>query len=88
MSATRQTQRQDGNDAVTQTSLPSVVESQRTQPKQISTVVQSSGESKSVTVQKATTTTQTQKTAIGFSLQVTFKISSGAVPKSLPKPLP
>lgn len=88
MAVNKQTQRQDGNDAVTQVSLPSLVESQREQPKQISTVVQSSSESKSVTLQKGTTTTQTQKAAIGFTLQVTFKIASGAVPKLLPKPLP
>jgi hypothetical protein len=88
MPATRQSQRQDGNDVSTQIVEPSITESAREQPEQVSTVVQESETSISTQVQRESTSKQTQLVPVGFSLSVTFKISSGAVPKLLPKPLP
>lgn len=78
MAATTTNQSQNGSDVSTTTRSPTIVESSRTQPEQVTRSV--SGASSTTTTQAATTSRQLQRHRVGGSITFTIKINGGLPP--------
>lgn len=78
MAATTTNQSQSGSDVSTTVRSPTIVESTRTQPAQVTRTV--SGASSTTTTQRATTSQQKQRHRVGGSITFTIKINGGLPP--------